>query len=65
MGNCIAGQHYADPASTGQSVLTGLYDKNEVLIVNAELVRRRPAARGWRVAEITARFPGWSRTLAP
>jgi hypothetical protein len=56
MGNCIAGQHYVDRASAGQSVLTGLYDKNEVLVVNAELVPRRPAARGWRVAEIAARF---------
>ena len=56
MGNCIAGQHYIDRAGAGRSVLTGLYDKNGVLIVNAELVPRRPAARGWRVTEIAARF---------
>jgi hypothetical protein len=56
MGNCIAGQHYIDRARAGRSALTGLYDKNGVLIVNAELVPRRPAARGWRVAEIKARF---------
>jgi hypothetical protein len=37
-------------------VLTGLYDKNGVLVINAELVRRRPAARGWQVSEIAARF---------
>jgi hypothetical protein len=56
MGNCIAGPGYADKASAGRSVLTGLYDKNGVLIVNAELVPRRPVVRGWRVDEIAARF---------
>jgi hypothetical protein len=56
MGNCIAGQHYIDMARAGRSVLTGLYDKNGMLFVNAELVPRRPATRGWRVAEIAARF---------
>ena len=56
MGNCIAGEYYIGEATAGRSVLTGLYDKNGVLIVNAELVRRRPAARGWRVEEIKARF---------
>jgi hypothetical protein len=56
MGNCIAGLCYADKARAGQSVLTGLYDKNGILIANAELVRRRPAVRGWRVEEIAARF---------
>lgn len=56
MGNCIAGQHYVDRARAGRSVLTGLYDENELLVVNAELVPRRPAVRGWRVAEIAARF---------
>lgn len=56
MGNCIAGQYYVDRARAGQSVLTGLYDKNGVLVVNAELVPRRPTARGWRVEEIQARF---------
>lgn len=54
MGNCIAS--YADEAKAGRSVLTGLYDRNERLIVNAELVRRRPAPRGWRINEIAARF---------
>lgn len=56
MGNCIAGQHYVDRARAGRSALTGLFDENEVLVVNAELVPRRPAVRGWRVAEIAARF---------
>jgi len=56
MGNCIAGHMYADEARAGRSVLTGLYDKNKTLIVNAELIPRRPAARGWRVGEIAARF---------
>ena len=56
MGNCIAGQDYVDLARAGRSVLTGLYDKNGVLIVNAELVPRRPAVRGWRVGQIAARF---------
>lgn len=56
MGNCIAGQYYTDRARAGRSVLTGLYDKNGVLVINAELVPRRPAARGWRVDEIAARF---------
>ena len=48
MGNCIAGQHYIDRAGAGRSVLTGLYDKNGVLIVNAELVPR--LARRTRLA---------------
>jgi hypothetical protein len=56
MGNCIAGQYYVDRAKAGRSVLTGLYDKKGVLVVNAELVPRRPAVRGWRVNEIQARF---------
>ncbi len=56
MGNCIAGYGYADNARAGRSVLTGLYDKNGVLIVNAELVPRRPVVRGWRIGEIAARF---------
>jgi hypothetical protein len=56
MGNCIAGQYYTDRAKAGRSVLTGLHDENGVLVVNAELVPRRPAARGWRVDEIRARF---------
>ena len=56
MGNCIAGQDYVDQARAGRSVLTGLYDKDGALIVNAELVARRLAARGWRVGEIQARF---------
>jgi hypothetical protein len=56
MGNCIAGEYYTDRAKAGRSVLTGLYDKNEALVINAELVPRRPAARGWRVGEIRARF---------
>ncbi len=56
MGNCIAGENYVHEARAGRSVLTGLYDKNDVLIINAELVARRPVVRGWRVEEIQARF---------
>lgn len=56
MGNCIAGENYVNEARAGRSVLTGLYDKNDVLVINAELVARRPVARGWRVEEIQARF---------
>ena len=56
MGNCIAGQEYTDMARAGRIALTGLYDKNEVLVINAELLPRRPAVRGWRVGEIRARF---------
>lgn len=56
MGNCIAGPYYVDSATKGRSVLTGLYDKDGVLVINAELVPRRPAARGWRIDEIQARF---------
>jgi hypothetical protein len=56
MGNCIAGQNYADKARAGRAVLAGLYDKDGLLVVNAELVPRRPAVRGWRVNEIAARF---------
>jgi hypothetical protein len=56
MGNCIAGQNYVRSARAGRSVLTGLYDKDGVLIVNAELLPRRPVVRGWRVGEIAARF---------
>ena len=56
MGNCIAGENYVNEARAGRSVLTGLYDKNDVLVINAELVARRPVVRGWRVEEIQARF---------
>ena len=56
MGNCIAGPHYAGQAAKGKSILTGLYDERGTLLINAELVALRPAARGWRVDEIQARF---------
>jgi hypothetical protein len=56
MANCIAGEPYLDRARAGRSVLTGLYGKDGVLIVNAELIPRRPVARGWRVGEIKARY---------
>ena len=56
MGNCIAGHGYTDRAKAGRSVLAGLHDKTGALVVNAELVPRRPAVRGWRVSEIAARF---------
>lgn len=56
MGNCIAGPGYVEDAKAGRTVLTGLYDKDGLLVVNAELARRRPASRGWHVLEIAARF---------
>ncbi|MGI5200103.1 hypothetical protein ACQEU6_00455 [Spirillospora sp. CA-108201] len=56
MGNCIAGPAYVEEARKGRSGLAGLYDADGLLVVNAELVALRPASRGWRVAEIAARF---------
>lgn len=56
MGNCIAGPYYLDNARAGRCALAALYDKDGFLLVNAELRLRRPAARGWRVTEIAARF---------
>ncbi|GLY91494.1 hypothetical protein [Actinoallomurus iriomotensis] len=56
MGNCIAGSYYLEEARTGRSCLAGLYGEDGTLLVNAELVARRPAVRGWRVEEIAARF---------
>jgi hypothetical protein len=56
MGNCIAGPYYLDSARAGRSVLVGLYDRDGLLHVNAELRPLRPTARGWRVEEIQARF---------
>ncbi|MFI0482874.1 hypothetical protein [Actinomadura sp. 9N215] len=56
MGNCIAGPFYIDYARNGRIGLAGLYDKDGLLVANAELTPLRPAARGWRVSEIAARF---------
>jgi hypothetical protein len=56
MGNCIAGPYYVDGARAGRCGLVALYDKDGFLLVNADLRPRRPAARGWWVAEIAARF---------
>ena len=56
MGNCIAGPAYVYDARPGRSGLAGLYDMDGVLLVNAEICPLRPAARGWRVREIAARF---------
>lgn len=56
MGNCIAGTYYLNEARAGRSGLVGLYDKDGVLLLNAELRPLRPAARGWRIDEIAARF---------
>ncbi|WP_181663272.1 hypothetical protein [Actinomadura madurae] len=56
MGNCIAGPGYVDDARAGRTALAGLYDAADRLVVNAELAPLRPASRGWRVAEIAARF---------
>ncbi|MEV0398679.1 hypothetical protein [Actinoallomurus sp. NPDC050550] len=63
MGNCIAGPYYRDNAQAGWCVLAGLYDKDGILLLNAELSPRRPAVRGWQVTEIAARFnatPEWT-----
>ncbi|WP_433462115.1 hypothetical protein [Spirillospora sp. CA-128828] len=56
MGNCIAGPAYVEDARKGRTALAGLYDADGLLVVNAELSPLRPASRGWRVAEIAARF---------
>jgi hypothetical protein len=56
MGNCIAGPDYSEDARAGRSALMGLYDKDGVLVVNAEIYPLRPATKGWRVTEIAARF---------
>jgi hypothetical protein len=56
MGNCIAGPYYRDNARDGRCGLAGLYDKDGLLLLNAELRPRRPAVRGWQVIEIAARF---------
>lgn len=56
MGNCIAGPAYLHDARPGRSGLAGLYGKDGVLLVNAEICPLRPAAKGWWVSEIAARF---------
>ncbi|KAB2347513.1 hypothetical protein [Actinomadura rudentiformis] len=53
MGNCIASPGYVEDATRGKSVLLALYDKNDLILVNAELV---PTRSGWHVSEIAARF---------
>ncbi|MEU5881395.1 hypothetical protein [Spirillospora sp. NPDC047279] len=53
MGNCIASPHYVEWATKGQVVLSALHDKDDRVLVNAELV---PTRTGWRVREIAARF---------
>ncbi|MFD0906054.1 hypothetical protein ACFQ11_37165, partial [Actinomadura sediminis] len=54
MGNCIAA--YADDAEDGTSVLVGLYGPDGRLAANAEVVRLKPAARGWQLDQIEGRF---------
>ncbi|WP_158642308.1 hypothetical protein [Actinomadura sp. WAC 06369] len=54
MGNCIAA--YFPEGESGKSVLVGLYGASGRLVANAEVVRLRPAARGWCVAQIEGRF---------
>ncbi|GAA4487566.1 hypothetical protein GCM10023191_015610 [Actinoallomurus oryzae] len=56
MGNCIAGPYYLEEARAGRSCLAGLYDEEGTLLLNVELIPRRPVGRGWRVGEIAARF---------
>lgn len=56
MGNCIAGSYFIEEARAGRSVLIGLYGTDGSLLLNAELRRLRPTARGWRIDEIAARF---------
>ncbi|MGP4028889.1 hypothetical protein [Actinomadura sp. 3N407] len=56
MGNCIAGPAYVEGARSGRTGLVGLYDKDGMPVVNAELFPLRPSSRGWRVSEIAARF---------
>ncbi|MEV4639713.1 hypothetical protein AB0J80_20380 [Actinoplanes sp. NPDC049548] len=53
MGNCIAGPYYSDEAAKGRSVLIALRDPDGRILANAEL---RPPGKGWRVAEVKARF---------
>ncbi|MEV0091135.1 hypothetical protein [Streptomyces sp. NPDC050738] len=56
MGNCIAGPPYVDSAAKGHSALAALFDEHGRILVNAELRPKRPAARGWWITEIAARF---------
>ncbi|WUI02698.1 hypothetical protein OHR68_13110 [Spirillospora sp. NBC_00431] len=56
MGNCIAGPFYLDDAKEGRVGLAGLYDKDGLLVANAELTPMKPLSRGWRISEIAARF---------
>ncbi|HEX8628393.1 MAG TPA: hypothetical protein VF755_09515 [Catenuloplanes sp.] len=53
MGNCIAGQHYLDAAAAGSTVLLALRAPDDRILANVEL---GPITRGWRLAEIRARF---------
>ncbi|MFI0449601.1 hypothetical protein [Actinomadura sp. 6N118] len=53
MGNCIAGPGYVEDATRGKSVLLALSDKNDRVLVNAELA---PTRSGWHVREVAARF---------
>ncbi|MFG2003477.1 hypothetical protein ACGFNU_30390 [Spirillospora sp. NPDC048911] len=53
MGNCIASTHYVEAATAGRSALLALYDKDDRVLVNAELV---PTRSGWHVREVAARF---------
>ena len=55
MGNCIAGQDYVDSATAGRTVLVALRAPDGRILANAQL---RPTARGWRLAEMKARFNG-------
>ncbi|WP_237111154.1 hypothetical protein, partial [Nonomuraea sp. MG754425] len=53
MGNCIASLPYVEAAEQGRSALAALRDESGRLVVNIELELH---ARGWRIAELRARF---------
>ncbi|MFB4278148.1 hypothetical protein ACBJ59_22850 [Nonomuraea sp. MTCD27] len=53
MGNCIASPWYVEAAEQGRCALLALRDDSGRIVANVELQHR---ARGWRLAEIRARF---------
>ncbi|MEW2352153.1 hypothetical protein [Spirillospora sp. NPDC029432] len=56
MGNCIAGEYYLENAEKGRIGLAALYGEDGRIVANLELGRARPAARGWQITELAARF---------
>ncbi|MFC5826312.1 hypothetical protein, partial [Nonomuraea insulae] len=66
MGNCIGSPYYVEAAEQGKCALVALRDGDGRIVVNIELAR---GARGWRMAEIRARFnampePGLHRRVS-